>query len=95
MNFSPQFFILYFKKYGLLHNVAAVCVCFLFQLERLKVGEATRVFFIFIGNCKNGLLKLVIAKLLKRHRGCDRWKDGDVCRETQELTSYICQRYSF
>lgn len=67
-------------------------VCFLFQLERLKVGEAARVFFIVVGNGKNGLVKLIIAKLLKRHRGCDRRKDRNVCRVTgAELQLYICK----
>lgn len=57
-------------------------VCFLLQLEGLKVGEAAGVFFIVVGNGKNGLIKLIVAKLLKGHGGCDRRKDGDVCRET-------------
>lgn len=54
------------------------CCTFLFQLKRLKVGEAAGVFFIVVGNGKNGLVKLIIAKLLKRHGGCDRRKDRDV-----------------
>lgn len=62
--------------------MALLHVRFLLPLERLKVGEAAGVFFIVVGNGKNGLIKLIVAKLLKRHGGCDRWKDGDVCRET-------------
>lgn len=48
---------------------------------RLKVREAAGVFFVIVGDGKNRLLKLIVAKLLKRHRSCDRRKDRDVCRE--------------
>ena len=51
------------------------------HLERLKVREAAGVFFVIVGNCKNGFVKLVVAKLLKCHRSCDCRKDRDVCRE--------------
>lgn len=57
---------------------------FLFLLEMLKVREAARVFFILVGNGKNGLIELIVAKLLKRDGGCDGGKHWDVCRETQE-----------
>ncbi len=57
------------------------------HLERLKVREAAGIFFIVVGNGKNGLIKLVVAKLLKRHGGCDCGKDGNVCRETSTITN--------
>lgn len=54
------------------------CLCFLFWHQRLKVREAAGVFFVVVGNGKNGLIKLIVAKLLESHRGCDRRKDRDV-----------------
>lgn len=61
----------------------------LFRVQRLKIRETARVFFIVVGNCKNGFVKLVVAKLLKRHRGCYGRKDGDVCRRKK---SYSLQK---
>lgn len=54
--------------------------------RELKVGEAAGIFFIVIGNGENGLVKLVVAKLLKCDGGCDCRKDGDVCREMRKDT---------
>lgn len=45
---------------------------------RSEVGEATGVFFVFVGDDENRLLKFVIAEFLKCDGGCDRWEDGDV-----------------
>lgn len=50
--------------------------------EKLKIREAAGVFFIFIRNGENGLIELVVTKLLKSHGGCYGRKDRDVCRET-------------
>lgn len=53
-------------------------VYFLCWYQRLKVREAAGVFFVVVGNGKNGLIELIVAELLESHRGCDGWKDRDV-----------------
>lgn len=52
--------------------------------EELKVREAAGIFLIVTGNGENRLVKLVVAKLLKRDGGCDCRKDGDVCGEKRK-----------
>lgn len=49
------------------------------QPKGLKVREAAGVLFVLIGNGEDGLLKLVVAELLKSHRGRNGWKDRDIC----------------
>lgn len=79
----PSLFLLEIEKSMFCSIMLTCCTfVFLFQLEGLKVREAAGVFFIFVGNSKNGLVKLIVAKLLKRHGGRDRRKHRDVCRET-------------
>lgn len=46
--------------------------------QELKVRKATRVFFVLLRNGKNRWLKLIVAKFLKCHCGCDRWKNRDI-----------------
>lgn len=53
--------------------------------HELKVGEAAGIFFIVIGNGENGLIELVVAKLLKCDGGCDCRKDRDVCGEMRKM----------
>lgn len=56
---------------------------FIFQFKRLKVREAAGVFFIVVGNGKDGLIELIVAKLMEGDGGCDGGKHGDICRETR------------
>lgn len=48
-------------------------------MHRSEVREAAGIFFVFVRNEENRLLKFVIAEFLKCDSCCDRGENGDVC----------------
>ena len=48
-----------------------------------KVRKAAGILFELVGYGEDGVLKLVVAELLKRHCRCDGGKHRDVCRQRE------------
>lgn len=78
MNKTQQRF--YFPNI-LTHRSLPVCVR---NAHSSEVREAAGIFFVFIRNDEERLLKFVIVEFLKRDGCCDGGENGDVCERESE-----------
>lgn len=53
-----------------------------------EVWEAAGIFFVVVGNRKNGVVELVVAELLKGHGGSDGGENRDVWKHIIIIRTY-------
>lgn len=64
------------------------CVC------RSEVREAAGIFFVFIRDEENGVLKFIVMEFLKCDCGCDGGENWDVWREKAEFFTLLPRSYT-